>query len=328
MRHYSRDLAFLQFNEMLDYQNHVSINVDKLQTLIEYLKSNKGEFKPYGWFDYVSKEAGSSEKVDLARLLFEMALISGQQGGFIDADANGKAVKWEVDGSGAKAMVNKLKEIRAEMGVPGIDFTYSQAVFEKIAKILGDDIPFKSERLGLLSEFAKAGAYEAFEKKVLATFEDQKNICMDVDFLEDLVSQFPRNFMDDPFLKKACLTFILAAANLKSRGVNAELDIWAASDYRLPQTLETLGILELSAELKADLENQTLLPEDSPKVNGLRVAAILAVGEICMKTGLSVDHADFMLWSAPRNKELMQALSGGAEPRKALPHLMVRTLRF
>lgn len=327
----SKDNFFQYLESVLNLQREVSICHHKVDNLATYLKNNIQALEAKGWLsnidDHINENTNSGEAFDLARSLFEIALISGQQAGFIDVDGDGNPKKWNSDAS-SSAMIQKVVEVRHKLGVPGINFTYSRAVFGDIAQILGDQIPLKTERLQLMAEFTQNSAYQNFEAAILEQFANQTKVVLDVKFLELLAKSFPKNFQEDPYGHKACLTALFAADHLRSSGVDVELDIWAASDYYLPQTLETLGLIAMSEELKDDLSDGVLLDQDDLGVSALRAASILIVERLQELTGFSLDKLHAVLWAIPKDEEFMKALSTSDQQRKPLPHMMVRTMRF
>src|SRR5262245_16452946 len=103
---------------------HVSIDAEKLASVATTFKQAA---KPPSWNNYISDDA-KKDPLDMTRVFFEMALICAQQGGFIYPDADGKPQKWNVNGSGAQAMLNKMDELRQKSLIAGIDITSPASV--------------------------------------------------------------------------------------------------------------------------------------------------------------------------------------------------------
>ena len=87
--------------DIVDASPHVSIDREKLHGVAA---SFKQAGTPPAWNNYIS-DIAKQDPFDATRVLFEMALICAQQGGFITPDANGVPQKWNINGSGAAAML-------------------------------------------------------------------------------------------------------------------------------------------------------------------------------------------------------------------------------
>src|SRR4051812_30786630 len=137
--------------DILSKQSYVSINDAALKAFAKTLKPS--EFVP-DWKDYISPAANDPAQYDFTRAFYELAMITAQNGGFIYADQSGAAQKWQKDGSGAKAMVEKMAEIRAAQALPFYDIKPA-AVDSHIAPLLAG-APFAEKRLKIFKEFASA----------------------------------------------------------------------------------------------------------------------------------------------------------------------------
>lgn len=341
----------------------VAVNHSRLRRLGALLEQKSNDFKPVAWTDYMSATAGQSPVLDLSRLLYELAWMCSQQGGFIVADSDGKAVKWGKDGSGAKALVETMTRIRETVGVPGLNFHKGDTDYlEKsstIKNLLGD-APFAFKRMRLMDEFAAADNYGRFKRMIdnhfgVAPYGDEP-LLFDQEIADKIAAFFPESFTEDPLRKKLNLTLVLASSNMNARHQEqakelgdailrkkdltelsfdpeniipaVTLDISAPADYRLPQTLVQLGIIKIDKSLEAVLTNEELMDENDPRVEALRQASIDVVDRLNRLSGLSVDAIDYLLWAAPRDAGLMAKLGNDDGPAKKLPHMMVQTLRF
>jgi len=268
------------------------------------------------WKEYISEAANSAENYNFKRAFYEFAMITAQQGGFIFEDANGQAQKWQKNGSGAKAMVEKFAEIRAAGALPFYDI--AEQDIGQVLRPFFAEVPFTEQRLAILKEFA---APETHDKvmQLLDSMYDGTQYKLDMNFLGQLAQILPQGLGDDPFMKKNMLTALMAAANAHHHGVKVDTsDLLPAADYILPQVLNAdhVGILKFSPALTEKLEKRQGLDENAREVEALRAATILVCDRLMKESNLSAQAVDGTLWLAGRGL------------KNARPHMMCYTLRF
>tara|TARA_R110002124_G_scaffold65553_7_gene179296 strand:+ start:406 stop:1362 length:957 start_codon:yes stop_codon:yes gene_type:complete len=308
--------SFLQnCEDILAAQSDVTINEDKLEEFAQTMQASC--FVP-DWKDYISAAAngGADTEYEFTRAFYEMAMVIANQGGFIYADEKGAAQKWNLDGSGAKAMVAKMAEIRDAAVLPFYDITADE-VEDKIAPLL-KDVPFAEERLEIFKAFADPARFQAVAE-LLEDAYDGKQYVFDMDFAEKLADILPEGFGNDPFFKKSILTALMASGNGHHHGVSCDVaDLTVAADYILPQVLNAdhVGVLEFSPALTEKLEKRELFAENAAEVTVLRAAAVVACEKLAEKSGLTAQDVDSSLWLAGRGL------------KNARPHMMCRTLQF
>lgn len=294
---------------------HVSIDAERVKALAATFKQAS---KPPSWNDYIS-DAAKADPPDMTRVLFEMALICAQQGGFITPDENGAPQKWNVGGSGAAAMLKKMDELRKAHVIPGVDFHDPALVAEKMGPLLAD-APMARERLAMFAEFAQPGVYEQLDRLVKAAREPESGrYNFDFDFINDMAALFPQSFAADPFRKKAILSVLMTAAHAESRGVAVATDAPVAADYVLPQVLEGLGVLKIPEELREKLVKREGFDENDPVVRDIRAATITACANLASASGARPQDIDSHLWLAGRDP---------AVKPKLLPAMNVYTAWF
>lgn len=308
--------AFLEnCRDICDKSAHVSIDHEKLAALATTFRQAA---KPPSWNNYISDDA-KADPLDMTRVFFEMSLICAQQGGFIYPDADGRPQKWNVNGSGAQAMLNKMDELRQKNLIAGIDIKSPAEVRGAVAPYL-DKVPSAEERIAMFEEFADPAVYKKLDALVKSAWqEDQQRYNFDFAFINSVADLFPQSFAADPFRKKAILSVLMTAAHAENRGVTVATDAPVASDYVLPQVLEGLGILKFSEELRARLLNKEGLAENDPLVRDIRAATITACHELSEKSGARAQDIDSHLWLAGRDP---------AVKPKLLPAMNVYTTWF
>jgi len=300
--------------DILSKQSYVSINDAALKAFAKTLK--KSDFIP-DWKEYISSAANDADNYDFNRAFYELAMITAQNGGYIDGDENGNARKWGKDGSGAKAMVEKMTEIRDAGALPFYDIKTAAEIDARIAPRL-TNMPFAVKRLAIFKEFASDDNYRKTVKLLNSVF-DGTTYKFDMDFVVKLAAIFPEGLGNDPFFKKATLAALMAAGNAHHHGVQVDVsDLPVAADYILPQVLNAdhVGVLSFRADLTETLENRQLLPENSDKVAALRAAAVVVCEKLSKLSGLTAQDIDANLWLA------------GRKLQNARPHMMCETMRF
>jgi hypothetical protein len=294
---------------------HVSVDHEKLAELAATFKQAS---KPPSWNNYISEQA-KVDPLDMTRVFFEMALICAQQGGFIYPDENGQPQKWNINGSGAQAMLARMDELRAAHVLPGIDIADAAAAEQAIAPLLGD-APFPQARLAMFAEFAAPETYAKLDALVKTAWDDEnRRYNFDFSFINTVADLFPQSFAADPFRKKIILSVLMTAAHAENRGVTVTTDAPVASDYVLPQVLEGLGALKISEELRGKLVAREGLAENDPVVRDIRAATITACRELAELSGARAQDIDSHLWLAGRDP---------AVKPKLLPAMNVYTTWF
>lgn len=287
---------------------HVSIDMDKLTSLAQTF--NTVSSAP-SWGNYISREAATTYPVNVTRVLFEMAMICAQQGGFITPDDNGVPQKWNINGSGAAAMLQKMTEIRDAKALPGIDITDAAELRAALAPHLAN-VPFAEARQHMFAEFAAPETYAALDALVKGAHDRSTNTYnFDFDFINKAADLFPQSFAADPFRKKIILAVLMTASFAHAQAANDTLrdmspavittNAPVAADYVLPQVLEGLGVLKLSDRLRDQLVNKTGFSEDAGVVRDLRAATIHICDLLSAMSGKSPQDIDAHLWLAGRD---------------------------
>lgn len=299
--------------DILARQSDVRINDAALEAYAKTLKAS--DFVP-DWKDYISAAANSADGYDFKRAFYEMAMIVANQGGFIFEGENGDARKWHLNGSGAKAMVAKMAELRDAGALPYYDLK-REDVRTKIAPLL-TDVPFAEKRLEIFEAFANPVRHQTVMDLIDAAKDGDKYV-FDLSFAQKLAAIMPEGFGDDPFFKKSILTALMASGNGHHHGVKADVaDMTVAADYILPQVLNAdhIGVLSFSPALTEKLQQRQLFAENAQDVTVLRAAAVVACEKLAALSGLSAQDIDGHLWMAGRKLE------------NARPHMMCVTMQF
>lgn len=169
-----------------------------------------------GWDDYLSKRNKSlwSRTDDF----IELAVSTSINAGYLYKDAEGKTAKWEVNGSGAQALVGKMNDVRAMQALPALHLKTPEAVNARLSDIF-NTVPHGAERLLIWAELAQPKVREGLRDILYSTRSNprSKQHHFGFDHIRALADLCPHGFGDDPFLKKAMLLPMLFAGDWRSK---------------------------------------------------------------------------------------------------------------
>jgi len=117
---------------------------------------------------------------------------------------------------------------------------------------------------------------------------------------------------EDPFYKRAQLFVGMVEGRFPGTFKRLE-ELTVFADYRIPQTLHSLGILNYSGPLITYIGSETLIPVGSQPEVELRAATIVACDALTEELNefhggnLNILHTDYLLWSAMRGKNDLPA---------------------
>ncbi len=274
---------------------YVTINYKKLDEYIKTIECQKIKFwlssNPYGLFDM------NIDKIINFMLLFDS----------IDYCFWGEP-KWTVettegpkDGSDALlyTLLNYVKTLDK------IDFTTIS--FEEFSNILKGnvDIPFLRERYDTVVSICNI-----VNKKMNGNFYNYiKEINNDIELFDIIISNFD-DFCDERVYDGKKIYFYKLAQLLTSdilhikeliNGIKVDYShLVGCADYKIPQTLRALGILEFNEELSEIVDNKKLIKENSIYEVEIRSNMITVINYINSKLGNSccIDVNDYLFVSS------------------------------
>lgn len=299
---------------------HVVILPEMLPDVLPWLAQDKVND---AWRSYVGPVDAAAP--DLSRLFFELALTISQFGGFVCFRSDGSIAKWKRDGSGIKAILATLSNIRAAQKLPGIDI---HADHDRELAHFFIRAPFAQERLDMLVEVGTKRSRTFFDQMLKLARRRDGAYRFNVLHMQGLACRFPLSFGEDPvFYKKASLLLMTMEIALNQLGCRAVSETLPPADYRIPQILEGLGILKFSNDVAAKIRRGHIFSLDDPEVQAIRSATIEAVGLI--KDRYERHHGrkttcaelDGMLYLLSRNRPLMTRAT-------MKPHMIVATHAF
>ncbi len=301
-------------------RHYVTISADHIPEILPWLAPGPAN---EAWRGYVS--AVDLAAPDTGRLFFELALTISQFGGFVGYRSDGEIDTWKRDGSGVKAILATMSEIRAARKLPGIDLAdrYDRELAHFFIRV-----PFGKQRLDMLTEVGTPMARRYFHHLLAIAKGRDGSYRFNVLHMTGLACRFPLSFGEDPvFYKKASLLLMTMEIALNQLGAKAIAETLPPADYRIPRILEGLGILKFSDEVSRKVKDGHVFRLEDPEVHAIRAATVEAVGLI--KARYEQQHGrettcaeiDGLLYLLSRNRPLMTRTT-------MKPHMLVATAAF
>lgn len=301
-------------------RHYVTISVDDIPEILPWLAPGPAND---AWRGYVSVVDLAAP--DTSRLFFELALTISQFGGFVGYRSDGEIDTWKRDGSGVKAILATMSEIRAARKLPGIDI---QDDYDRELAHFFIRAPFGKQRIDMLTEVGTPMARRYFHHLLAIAKGSDGSYRFNVLHMTGLACRFPLSFGEDPvFFKKASLLLMTMEIALNQLGAKAIAETLPPADYRIPQILEGLGILKFSDEVSRKVKDGHVFRLEDPEVHAIRSATVEAVGMIKaryeQKHGRETTCAeiDGLLYLLSRNRPLMSRTT-------MKPHMLVATAAF
>lgn len=223
---------------------------------------------------------------------------------------------------GAFALIYALLALKKKKG--HLDFT--NISFEEFENTLkgNTEIPLLKERYQTLVSISKI-----INDKMKGNFyEFIKDIKKDKDLFNVIVNNFP-TFKDERAYNGETIYFYKLAQLLTSDILhirklkeNLEIDcsnLVGCADYKIPQVLRGLGILEYSDTLSNIVDNKVLIPEGSSYEVEIRASMLVVIDLIKKELGNKVDAISIndFIWNIGQNKNF-----------KLKPYHLTKTLSY
>lgn len=306
--------------EIRSTHQYVRIFSDNIAELLPWLAPGPAN---EAWRSYVGPV--DRDAPDISRLFFELALTISQFGGFVGYRSDGGHETWKYDGSGVKAVLTTMDNVRSARKLPGIDIfgDYDRELAHFFIRT-----PFGKQRLDMLAEVGTPMARLFFHRLLQLARGRDGTYRFNILHMQGLGCRFPMAFGEDPlFYKKASLLLMTMEIALNQLGASAITETLPPADYRIPQILEGLGILRFSDEVARKIMDKHMFRIDDPEVNAIRTATVEAVGLI--KDTYERQHGrqttcaeiDGLLYLLSRNRPLMARTT-------MKPHMLVATAAF
>lgn len=315
----TRDQILDSIKYVVDNSKYVKINKSNIANAIPLLQEDKNE----SWLntDYLDIENFSNEQ-----LLIYLILCESLNFCYWDIDT-----KWKIEYkgewySGSFGLFYAIsKAIKNGYNLLDINYLENLTIDELNEIFKGTTvIPMLNERYEIIKKLAK-------ELKKIEDIKELFNVNSDVDLLNKIINNFS-NFKDISlykgkeiyFFKRAILLvgdLILNVDFIKER-IENDNNMLGCADYKIPQVLRQLGILEYSKELTSLIDSKQIIEHDSEMEIEIRANMLYAIELIkdeLQQKGIDMNSVqiDNALWLLSKNKDF-----------KNKPHHLTRTIYY
>ena len=304
---------------VVDNSNYVVINRNNIDNVISLLKESKRE--PWLNSDYLDLENFSQEQI-----LFYLILCESLNFCYWDSD-----IKWKIEYngewySGSFGLFYAIsKAIKNGYNLLNIEYLENITIEELDEIFKGTtSIPLLKERFEIIKQLVS-------EYKQISNITQSMSANSDIELLNNIVNHFS-NFRDISlykgreiyFFKRAILLvgdLILNNSSI-SKSVKNDDNMTGCADYKIPQVLRHLGILEYSDDLTTLIDERQEIQHDSEmevEIRANMLYAIELIKEKLHQNGIDMNSVqiDNALWLLSKNKEF-----------KDKPHHLTRTIYY
>ena len=304
---------------VVDNSNYVSINENNIDNVISLLSQSKKE--PWLNRDYLDLEKLSQEQVLLYLILCESLNFC-----YWDSD-----IKWKIEYkgkwySGSFGLFYAISKA-INNGYDLLNIGYLENVtIEELDEIFKGttSIPLLKERFKIIKQLVS-------EFKQISNLPKSMSANNDIELLNTIISHFS-NFRDISlykdreiyFFKRAILLVGDLILNISSinQSVKNDDNMTGCADYKIPQVLRHLGILEYSDDLATLVDEKKEIKHDSEmeiEIRANMLYAIEIIKEKLHQNGIDMNSVqiDNALWLLSKNKEF-----------KDKPHHLTRTIYY
>lgn len=284
----------------------LTINEPKIQQVAAEISVTPEEAS---WDFYLPKnlqvQAGASPEV-VQEVCYYFFVMFALQFCFWEMDDADNLQHWLYQGNpklkGSAGLAQLMIDCYEQSQYPGVhlneDDTYTH--YLKLFDDVG--IPHAEKRAVILKSLAD---YDDFTSDIyprfFANFDWNLNTAM-------VVSNVYETAYLDPFFKKIQLCLGVVASNLRARGLDVQSDFTAYSDYRLPQILRQLGVLEYTPVLAGLVDSQVLLNDVADVEDTIRAATVLACEKLALTAGVRATDVDCYLFLKSRDADFMDGI--------------------
>ncbi len=223
-------------------------------------------------------------------------------------DADGTLQHWVYKGKkGFSGLVVLMQDLYNTTPLYSGD---TNAIYAYLGELASTDmwgLPLDTQRFAQLREvFAFVGP-EPFRRIFAKAKQANGSWHMSADLAQELADAYPYSFEDPDFLKRAQLALGMTGANFMARGQQVSFDLTAYADYRVPQVLRHLGIINYAPDLAAKVDGGRLIAPLSVDEVAIRSATLYACAELARLSGLTDAHIDAWLFLQTREDAFVQA---------------------
>lgn len=299
MNEFEKVLTSCKF--VVENAKHVCINEDMLDKFVKNFEMKKMPHwlssNPFGLLDFPI-----SEIVNLLIILESIDCSFWGEPKWTLITEENKSV------DGAFALIYALLKLRKEKG--HLDF--ERISFEEFKKVLTGnvEIPLLKERYQVVLEISKI-----INEKMNGNFYTFiKDITLDTELFKIILKSFP-SFQDTRTYEGKTIYFYKLAQlvisdilHIREMKENIQVDyshLVGCADYKIPQSLRGIGILEYDKELANLVDNKRELKENSIYEVEIRASMIVALNRIKerISSDITLIELNDILWSLGQGKD-------------------------
>lgn len=315
----TREKILNSIKYVVDNSKYVKVNEKNINNVIPLLKGNQKE--PWLNSDYLDIENFSQNQILMYLILCESL-------NFCYWDSN---IKWKIEYkdewySGSFGLFYAISKA-IKNGYKLLDIDYLEKItLEELDDIFKGttSIPLLKERFYIIKELVS-------EFKKMPNLLQEMSANNDIELLNKIINNF-KNFRDISlykgqevyFFKRAILLvgdLILNIDSIKEKVKNDD-NMLGCADYKIPQVLRQLGILEYTEDLSKLIDENHILEHDSEMEIEIRANMLYAIELIkdnLRKIGINLNSVqiDNSLWLLSKNPKY-----------KDKPHHLSRTIYY
>lgn len=315
----TREKILSSIKYVVDNSKYVVINRNNIDNVIGLLKESEKE--PWLNSDYLDLENYSQEQI-----LFYLILCESLNFCYWASD-----IKWKIEYndewySGSFGLFYAIsKAIKNGYNLLNVEYLENITIEELDEIFKGTtSIPLLKERFEIIKQLVS-------EFKQIPNIMQSMSANSDIELLNNIVNHFS-NFRDISlykgrevyFFKRAILLVGDLILNIDSirESVKNDNDMIGCADYKIPQVLRHLGILEYSDDLSTLIDEGQEIQHDSEmevEIRANMLYAIELIKEKLHQNGIDMNSVqiDNALWLLSKNKEF-----------KDKPHHLTRTIYY
>ncbi|MAI08229.1 MAG: hypothetical protein CMF61_04635 [Magnetococcales bacterium] len=287
-------------------QTLVKINSDKILEVASNIAVTQEEAS---WDFYLPEDLQVSAGCDdglIQKVCYYFLVMISLQFCFWAKDDSGTLQHWHYQGNpklkGSAGLAQLMIHQYNHGKFPGLHLNADETFHHYTALFSVVGIPAADERVKILVSLA---GFDDFKSEIYPRFLKDRVWSLNTAML---LSNIYESAYLDPFFKKVQLFLGTVASNLRARGLDVQSDFTAYADYRLPQVLRQLGVLEYDAKLANLIDNQNLFASGSEQEEILRASTVLACELLAENAGVRTTDVDCYLFLKTRDESFMQGI--------------------
>ncbi|MFT7433450.1 MAG: hypothetical protein ACI9TY_001085 [Alphaproteobacteria bacterium] len=207
---------------------------------------------------------------------------------------------------GSSGMAQMMVDFYNAGQFPGVHLNESETLsfYEKALTDLS--IPYARQRAEVMATLADVGKFKTFLAR--SYFIHDGSYTFTTETAAELARLYGHAY-GDAFLKKAQLFYGMLAANFNARSWAVDTELTAYADYRIPQVLRHMGVLEYDDALALVVDSETLIDKCGPMEKFIRAATVIACQQLAKEAGVTEADVNAYLFLKTRDQAFMNGIA-------------------